>query len=78
MEPLLTVCRRYLERKWGVTLRVGDDSVEITSSDPAIADVAAAELSQVMIQPTLLESELRDQYQQLIHIFVDESNIFLG
>ena len=78
MEPLLTVCRRYLERKWGVTLRVGDDSVEITSSDPAIADVAAAELSQVMTQPTLLESELRDQYQQLIHIFVDESNIFLG
>lgn len=78
IEPLLTACRRYLERKWGVSLRIGDDSVEITSSDAIITDVATAELSQVIEQPPLLESELRDQYQQLIHIFVDESNIFLG
>lgn len=76
--PLLTKSRTYLERKWGVALCVGDDSIEITSGDPTITEVAAAELAQIMSQPDLLETELRGQHQQLIHVFVDESNIFVG
>jgi hypothetical protein len=79
LENLLNSAKYFLQRKLGVSLDIlPNHEVKIAAQDTAVVAIARSELLQILATPHLLQKELEDLQRQPVHVFVDESNIFLG
>jgi hypothetical protein len=72
--------RSILEFKYGIKVIIfgKENKLQISAADECATAIAKQAIDEIIANPAILDKEIADLQEQNIHVFIDQSNIFIS